>query len=312
VDEIMTILGLRTPTASTFDQMVESMQTQQSSITQLQNEISSGLRVNKPSDDPTAAAQAVRVRSENARLDAEQRMVDYAKSVLQTADGAVGSAQNQVQSARSLLLQAANSTNSASDRAAIAQQLQAARDQLLSIANTPDGQGGYVFGGEGSTSVPFTSGATVTYTAQSGQQQVAGSSAISVTQDGQQAFMDVSTSGGKTSLFSTLDNAIAVLNNPNATDAQVQAATSTAINGLDSGLDQLNQVRTKIGDDLNTVTNRSQQIQDQGVNLQGRLSDLVDVDYAKTISELSQSQTSMNAAMQTYAQVSKMSLFTYL
>ena len=308
----MTIQGTRTPTAYAFDQALESMQTRRSALMQLQGQLASGQRVNKPSDDPSAAAQEVRLRSQTARLEAEKRMIDYAKTALQTADGALGSAVEEVQTARELLLQAANGTHSPSDRASIAQQIRGVRDNLLAIANRPDGAGGYVFGGAGTQSAPFVAGAAVSYAPQTGQVQIASDPALSATQDGAGAFLNLSTPSGSTTLFKALDDAIAVLENGAATGAQISAATKAGIDGLDAGLDRLNLVRTKIGEDLRLVDTHSRRIDSDGVNLKGRLSDLIDLDYAKAITDLNTNQTALEAAMKTYSQVSRMSLFQYL
>jgi flagellar hook-associated protein 3 FlgL len=75
----MTIQASRSPTAFGFDQALESMQNRRSSLMQLQGQMASGQRINKPSDDPSAAAQAERPRSQTARLDAEKRMIDFAE-----------------------------------------------------------------------------------------------------------------------------------------------------------------------------------------------------------------------------------------
>jgi flagellar hook-associated protein 3 FlgL len=67
-----------------------------------------------------------------------------------------------------------------------------------------------------------------------------------------------------------------------------------------------------VGEDLKTVDTHSRQIDADGVNVKGRLSDLLDLDYAKAITDLNSNQTALDAAMKTYSQVSKMSLFQYL
>lgn len=308
----MTTAGSRIATATAFDRSLDAMQQRRTEMMKSQAQMASGLRVNRPSDDPAAAGQAERIRAQNARLDAEKRMVDFARTSLQQAEGAVGTAIDEVQSARELLMQAQNSTLNAQDRATIAQQLRGVRDNLLAIANRPDGTGGYVFGGAGTTGAPFADGAAVTYTAQTGQQSVAVNPGLAITQDGADAFLNLTTPGGATTLFQSLDDAVALLENPGATSAQLVPGLKQAVDGIDAGLERLSLVRTRIGEDLRTVDTHQNLIESDGAALTARLSDLVDLDYAKAISDYQGNQTALDAAMKTYSQISKMSLFQYL
>lgn len=308
----MTTAGSRIATATAFDRALDAMQQRRSEMMNSQAQMASGLRVNRPSDDPAAAGQAERIRAQNARLDAEKRMVDFARTSLQQAEGAVGTAVDETQSARELLVQAQNSTLNAQDRATIAQQLRGVRDNLLAIANRPDGTGGYVFGGAGATASPFADGTSVTYTAQTGQKSVAIDPGLAITQDGAETFLNLTTAAGPTTLFKSLDDAVALLENPAATSAQLGTGLRQAVDGVDAGLERLSLVRTKIGEDLRTVDTHQNLIESDGAALTARLSDLVDLDYAKAISDYQGNQTALEAAMKTYSQISKMSLFQYL
>lgn len=308
----MTIAGSRISTATAFDRALDAMQQRRTEMMQSQAQMASGLRVNRPSDDPAAAGQAERLRAQNARLDAEKRMVDFARTSLQQAEGAVGTAIDESQNARELLVQSMNGTLNAQDRANIAQQLRGVRDNLLAIANRPDGAGGFVFGGAGTSAAPFADGPSVTYNPQGGQRSVAVDPSLAISQDGASAFLNLKTASGNTTLFQALDDAISLLENPAATPAQLSGGLKQAVDGVDAGLDRLSLVRTKIGEDLRTVDTHQNLIESDGAALTARLSDLVDLDYAKAISDYQGNQTALEAAMKTYSQISKMSLFQYL
>lgn len=308
----MTTAGSRISTATAFDRALDAMQQRRSEMMQSQAQMASGLRVNRPSDDPAAAGQAERLRSQNARLDAEKRMIDFARTSLQQAEGAVGTAVEETQTARELLVQSMNGTLNAQDRANIAQQLRGVRANLLAIANRPDGTGGYLFGGAGASAAPFADGTSVTYTAQGGQRSVAVDPSLAISQDGAHAFMNLTTASGSTTLFQTLDDAIALLETAGATAAQLDTGLKRSVDGIDAGLQRLSLVRTRIGEDLRTVDSHQNLIESDGAALTARIADLVDLDYAKAISDYQGNQTALEAAMKTYSQISKMSLFQYL
>ena len=82
---------MRIATTTANEQVIDNVGKQQSKLADLRSRLASSLRVDKPSDDPAAAAQAERVRTRQARLDAETRMIDAARTTLQSAEGAMGS-----------------------------------------------------------------------------------------------------------------------------------------------------------------------------------------------------------------------------
>lgn len=305
---------MRLSTATAYARSTDALSQQQGRLAELQSQMSSGKRVEKPSADPAAAAQAERLRARGARLEAQNRMLDQARSTLQQADSTIGAANEELQSIRELLLGASNdATLNDSDRAAIATQLSGSLSNLLSIANQGNGNGGYVFGGAGAESAPFVLSGQITYQPQAGEQSTAGSVNLPITQDGQRAFMSLSDgAGGTQSIFTVVQAAIDALNDPTQTTAQRQNAINAGIGGLDTSIDRLSSMRTRVGESLRIVDSQNSLNQDSGLNLESRLSDLVDLDYASALTEFTSRQTAVQAAMQTYAQISKMSLFSYL
>ena len=124
--------------------------------------------------------------------------------------------------------------------------------------------------------------------------------------------MSVPTANGISTVFDLISSAITLLEDPAATAATLQAGIKEGIDGMDAGIDRLQTVRTRIGENLRSVDSQTELNGDQADNLAARLSALVDVDYAKAISDFTTQQTALDAALKTYAQVAKMSLFDYL
>ena len=304
----------RTSTATAFDRAIQSMASQQTRLYQLQSQISTGQKASRPAEDPVAAAQAESVKGEITRIDVERRMVGFARTVLQQADTALGTGTDLINTARDLVLQANNSTMTAADRASIASQIRGLRNELLSVANTRDGSGAFVFGGQGSRTAPFVETAgMVGYVADAGSQQVGQDTRVSTSLDGHATFMSIPDgAGGRHSVFDVLDAAVAALSNPAATTADINAAAQAALEGLDGGLASTSLARSNVGEQLRMIDQVEGSLDTSELDAQTRLSAIVDVDYAAAISEFAKVQTGLQAAMQTYAQLSSNSLFNYL
>lgn len=305
---------IRTSTATAFDRAILSMNSQQTRLYQLQAQISTGKKASRAADDPVAAAQATSVKGEITRIDVERRMVGFARTILQQADTALGTGTDLLNSARDLALQANNSTMTSADRASIASQIRSLRDELLTVANTRDGSGGFIFGGQGSSTSPFVESAgAVAYVADPGSRQVGQDTRVSTSLDGQAAFMAIPDgSGGQRSVFDVLDSAVAALSDPAATTGDIQAAMGAAIEGLDGGLASLSLARSNAGEQLRMIEQVEGSLDNSELDAQARLSEIVDVDFAATISEFARLQTGLQASMQTYSQLSSLSLFNYI
>jgi len=302
---------MRIATAYAQQIAIDGITERQSQLLDTQNQLSSGRRVNSPSDDPAAAAEAERLRSREARLGSEQRAIEQARQMLGSADGALGDATDLLQSARESLLAAGNATTGPADRAKYAEQLRQVREQLLSVANRNDGAGGFIFGGQGAVAAPIDSSGTV-YTPVAGMQTVGQDMVNPVSLDGRENFTAIRTATGTESIFAQLDAAIATLSDPTATVAVSNAAANTALSAVDRALDRFSFTRTMVGERLKAIDAHEQAITTGSIDNQARLADLVDVDFAKTISAMTQHQTALEAAMKSYATISKMSLFDYV
>ena len=156
------------------DVLAAIWQTQSQENTALQ-QMSTGKRVNVPSDDPLAAAQMVGNQDQSNRTDQYLQNIDTLTSQLQTADTALGSVVTAVTQAITLGVQGSTGTLSAANRQQIVQNLQGIQSQLVQLANTSVG-GSYLFGGTATTTPPYTLDSTspsgVTYSGNTGTNTV--------------------------------------------------------------------------------------------------------------------------------------------
>ena len=210
----------RISTSHAYDSALNNLMSRQDNLTQTQEQMTSGKRVIKASDDPTAAARAERARALEERTTASERAVDASSNAMTLTESALGDAGELLQQARELLVSAGDASYSDAERASKADAIKAIRQQLLSVANRPDGQGGYVFSGQGSGGAPFVDKpGGVAFQGVGGSVNVAADEPLPLTLD-----------GGSVWLSANSGNGVFVTKNTNSGSAWVDAGRVTSPN----------------------------------------------------------------------------------
>jgi flagellar hook-associated protein 3 FlgL len=208
----------RISTSNAYDGALNNLMSRQDNLTQTQQQMTSGKRVVKSSDDPTSAARAERARALEQRSTASEKAVDASSNAMTLTESALGDASELLQQARELVVSAGDASYSDAERQAKADSLKAIRSQLLAVANRPDGQGGYVFSGQGSGGAPFVDKpAGVSFQGVGGSVNVATDEPLPLTLD-----------GGNVWLAANTGNGVFVTNNTNSSTAWVDAGHVTA------------------------------------------------------------------------------------
>ena len=138
---------MRISNAQTSAMMHNNMNRNSQAIAQLQAQIGSGLRIQKPSDDPIASARLMLIQREQASLGQYNENIGKVSDNLKLQETYVQSGSDAMGSIRDLLLWAGNDSNSPEDLSAIATQLSSLEDSLVSYFNARDEAGNYVFSG---------------------------------------------------------------------------------------------------------------------------------------------------------------------
>ena len=187
----------RISTANAYDGALNNLMSRQDNLTATQEQMTSGKRVIKASDDPTAAARAERARALEERTTSSVKAVDASSNAMTLTESALGDANELLQQARELMVSAGDASYSDAERASKASAIKAIRDQLLSVANRPDGQGGYVFSGQGSGGAPFVdSPGGVAFKGVGGSVNVAADEPLPLTLDGGSVWLSASSGNG--------------------------------------------------------------------------------------------------------------------
>ncbi len=304
---------MRISTNTVYNTATSKMMDLQASQARLQTQISTGKRILNPSDDPIAASRALAVsqaQSVNNQFVANRQI---AQTQLSSTETALSGVSDLILSMQSLIAGAGNGTLNNSDRNSIATELQVSLDQLVSLANTRDSVGNYLFSGYETKTAPFTRTATgASYNGDSNKQelQISPSRLMAVTETGADVFQ-----ANGNDIFETLVNLVNVLQTPVTDAASATALTAgleTASSSLQAGLDSVLTARSAVGSKLKELDTLNEFSTAADLVYQQNLSDLQDLDYTKAISELAKQQTILEAAQKSFVKTTSLSLFEIL
>lgn len=190
---------MRISTSSFYNSGVYGMEQQQTALYNTQQQLSSGLRVTTPSVDPVAAARALEVGQSNSINTQYQTNQSAALSRMNLNETNLASVTTLIQNVQVQAVNAGNFSLNTNDRQAIAAQLNSLQQQLLSLANSTDGAGNYLFSGSMAATKPFIQTPNgVQYVGDQGQQsmQITGSRQVPVSLSGADIFQNIKTGNG--------------------------------------------------------------------------------------------------------------------
>ena len=295
---------MRITTWMTHQQRLANLQNNQTRLNKAQAQVSSGLKLERTSDNPAGAVELLTIQSRIAERDQQTASISGALPLMQATESALGEISTALQSARNAGLSAANTaTGSDADRAALAAQISAAAQTALSKANTRVDQR-YIFSGTKSDTPPFGPAGSVAY---AGNQ-----SALKLrVSDGQPLEISITGTqlgGGQegTDLFANLKGL----------EQAVRSGNSAAIrNSLDRVTTDFNRVvslRGDMGSRLNYVDMAQRNIDSEVELLKTRQSGLKDVDFAEAIVNERSAENAQQAALAMIGKIGNMSLLDYL
>jgi flagellar hook-associated protein 3 FlgL len=276
-----------------IQRIAERMQTAQSQVT-------SGKKLNRPSDNPSGASDVVRIDTERATNAQYIDNAATAQSRLQIADSTLDGVQQTLDRIRSLGLLADTSSASSSIST---EEIAGLRDQLLSYANTAyDGQ--FIFAGSNTDSAAYVkaSDGTVSY---------AGDSQVMKLQIGDVTTLQTQVPGDQ--LFTAgVDVFKTVSDLSTAMASGDRSAIRTQVANLEQFIQIVSSARTKLGGLINEAAATQNELKQSDLSQVAHLSQLQDADMAQALTEFSQSQTALQAATAVGARVSSISILDYL
>ena len=191
-------------------QFLTALDTLQSNLSQTQNQVSSGLAFTTPAQNPIAAGTVNNYNQVLAQSKQYTANGSSAQTSLETEGTALSQVQDQLQTLRSLALEANSGIQTGENLTAIAQQATQIQNSLLSLANTQDGNGQYIFSGSATQVQPFAlTAAGASYAGDQGQPQaqIAAGHTIAVGDSGDAVFNQIKTGNGAFSVAANAGNA---------------------------------------------------------------------------------------------------------
>jgi flagellar hook-associated protein 3 FlgL len=271
------------------DQMVYGSQARnlQSSLAALaaaQQRATTGLKLQRPSDDPAGAVTSLQLRGEQAQNDQYVRNITDGTAWTSAADAALSQTSTLIRQARDAVVQAGNGSLNQSALDALADKLSGIRDGLLAQANTTVG-GRSVFAGTSDAGAAFDASYTFSGTA--------GSSVTRRIGDGQSVRVDVDGSAvygqGATSLFAQLDGVIS--------DLRAGNPVGYAIGQLDAAQQAVGSAQAAVGSAENQLAAAKAAQATAAVQLTQRRSDVENVDTAQAAIDLTNRDNVYQAAL---------------
>ncbi|MBI3131727.1 MAG: flagellar hook-associated protein FlgL [Acidobacteria bacterium] len=302
-------MTLRSPISINNRQTMLDLQRTKERLSVTQRELSSGKRINDPSDDPTGAALVVDFQTSIGANESFMKQIDGALSFLQGAESALGSITNDLTRLLEIGQQAISGTNAGTPRANLAQEVDSIRSNFVSIANTQE-QGKYLFSGTATLTQPFSGPAAgpITYAGNLGIHtvDVSANTTVNTNIPGSTVFFGAGGQGSATDLFQQVTDLRDGLRTNNA------ALIQTAYNNLKAILPSLTTAQTDLGGREAGIISLKEDISNFNLTLQGIQNTVDSTDYPDAITRFSGDQTAQQVTLSSLAKVGKTNLFDFL
>lgn len=274
-----------------------------------QRELSTGKRINTPTDDPTGAAAVVDFKHSIGANNQYMKQIDGALSFLQGAESALGSITNDLTRILEIGQQALSGTNAGIPRSNLAKEVDGLRSNFITLANTQE-QGKYIFSGTTTLTVPFSGPAAgpIVYAGNAGliTLDVAASTSVDTNIPGDALFFGPGGQGSATDLFQQVTDLRDGMVSNNT--AQIQAAY-TNIQAL---MSRLTSVQTDLGGRQASILSLKEDLATYNLTLQGIQNTVEDTDYPDAITRFSGGQTAQQVTLSSLAKVGKTNLFDFI
>jgi len=306
---------MQVSTGYLFDRAAKQMVSIQNDLAKSQAQIAAQKQVLNPSDSPDQAAAITRLNSVIARQDTYTTALNQVQARLDRESIALTSASDVLIRIKELAVQANNGTQGSNGRMAIATEMKGLRDQLLSLANSTDPNGNYIFSGGKVHTAPFAADSSNDKVSYQGDQTrmyvaVGEQRTIPINRPGTGAFVRVvRTENGVDTGVGFFDSIDSLITGVRSNDTNAMQRGLTEMDALHNGV-VLAQAET--GTDMKVVEQQGAVVDDTKMSLKTALSKIQDLDMSTAITDMQKLMLSLEAAQSSFAKTSQLSLFKYL
>lgn len=176
---------MRVSTNQLYDQNIRAIMDNQRGLADTQQQLASGKKINRPSDDPVGTSQVIRINEDLAKIDQYKRNNDLLTGALEEQEAVLSNISNSINRARVLTIQAGSGLLSDSDRLALGAEVEQIRNEVFDLMNTQNADGDYIFSGHQSQIQAFTynpanSGNAYVFNGDAGTNEIKLSDSVSV------------------------------------------------------------------------------------------------------------------------------------
>ncbi|WP_127532071.1 flagellar hook-associated protein FlgL [Paenibacillus kobensis] len=273
-----------------------------------QNELSTGRKLNKPSDDPVGITYSLRYRSELAMNEQYDKNIAQAKSQLEHTDTIMGQLNDIIQRAQELAVQGLNGTNPQSALDAMGKEIGQIYEQAVMIGNDQL-NGKYIFNGQMTDKIPYDKATAASATAPDTDDQLlnirfSAGVTVAVNVTGGDVFGKTSDQDNLFKALKDMQDALSPTSN--------KTALADAYSRLNSRYDKIINVRSEVGARANRVDLIDQRLQDLTYNVTSLQAKTEDTDMAETIMKYNQEEAVYQASLSTGAKIISPTLIDYL
>jgi len=276
---------------------VRDLRVREKNLSTYHHQLSSGRRIEWPSDDPVAAGESLRLRAALREVERYMNNSEEARNWLEVVDSALNEAIATMQRVRELNVQAANGTLSTDSRRAILDEVRELSSHLVQLGNSMYGDR-YIFAGQATKTMPFdTAGG---YHGDAGEllREIGPEMRLVVNVPGDQAF------GSAFAALADLEAALAA--------DDVGALGGSCLEKVDKGLTDLLDARTKLGGTLSRAEMSYYRLKDDRYAVSKLLSDTEDVDMAEVIFKLRTEENAYRTALAAGAHIIQPTILDFL
>ena len=298
------MISLSTP--AFFERATSQIGTLRARAEDLQQQIGSGQRLSRSSDDPVAAAR-LRTLARGERLSViNQRNSDQARNDLRLTDNALASIATAIIQAQELTMAAASGTQNAEQRAAIGRAVESVQQALLIVANGRNGNGFALFGGQSAGAAYEDTGAGIVYVG-TGTVELADlgeGQSIAPALTGPEV-LEVEAGGVTTDLFAILGTLAAELQ----ATGDAAGAARDALDGLGTALNKVTTAQTVVGARLSWIELMDERRVSTGELVAEEQATIGGADLATTMTRLQEVMTVLEASQASFVRLANLSLF---
>lgn len=282
--------------------MLRNLSNSYSDLNKYSEQLSSGKKITKPSDDPVVATKGMGYRTEVRDVAQYKRNLSEAQSWIDNSDSAMSNATSALQRLRELAVQASNGTYEEGQRGNIAEEVDQLKEQLATIANTQVNEK-YIFNGSATNTAPVTvnedGSTTVNFNSNAVNLTLSKGVDVKINADGNAVF------GEK--LFSDLDNLSAALRSDGSDEDLDQY-----IGLIDENINNLVNERADIGARMNRLDLVESRLGDQELSATELMSNNEDAEMEEVIMNLTSQEAVHRAAMSAGARIIQPTLMDFL